>query len=221
MHVTAILPVYNEAKTVRSVLDVLLSSKLIDQVVTVDDASTDNTLEILQSFKDQKLKVIHLDENLGKSDAVKIATDNLKTDILFFCDGDLRNFREEHIEEILKPFEKNKILMSAGLIDYNIIIKIISLTVFPLVTGERAINYSVFEEVKQDPLFKNYAMEALLNDYCKRNKIPIHKKIMKDLRQLNKPFKVENGYYLLFLESLELITVLFKLRGRRIKSLFS
>ena len=93
MKVTAILPAFNEEKTIANVLTTLINSDLINEIIVVDDASTDNTLRIVQSFDCKKLQIISLEKNVGKSDAVKIATINLETEILFFCDGDLHNYK--------------------------------------------------------------------------------------------------------------------------------
>ncbi len=212
MKVTAILPVFNEEKTVADVLKVLVNSNLIHKIILVDDASTDNTLQVVRSFKCEKLKIISLKKNVGKADAVKIGAMNLKTDILFFCDGDLHNFKEEHIKQILKPFEHEKIIMSAGIRDYGKIANFLSKYIFPLITGERAIHYSIFEKVKNDPFMKGYGMEVVLNNYCRINKIPIYKSILKGLRQTNKPIKRKNGFYLLLKQSLEILIILLKLK---------
>lgn len=42
MKVTAVVPVYNEENTIANVLSVLTSHNGIDDVIVVDDGSTDN-----------------------------------------------------------------------------------------------------------------------------------------------------------------------------------
>ena len=66
MKTAAILPIFNEEKTVANVLSVLLKAEQLDEVIVVDDGSTDNSLNIIKSFQSDKLKIIHLRENLGK-----------------------------------------------------------------------------------------------------------------------------------------------------------
>jgi len=212
MKTTAIVPIYNEEKRIKYVLPVLLNSNLIDDVIVVDDASTDNSLKIVSSFKCKKLKIISLKKNLGKSEAVKVATKNLKTDILFFCDGDLHNFNESHIKQILEPFKHEKIAMSVGIRDYGGIMNFLSKHIFPLLTGERALSYVIFKEVSNHHLLKGYGLEVVLNNYCRVNKIPIYKNICKGLRQTNKPIKRKNGFYLLFKQSIEIAIIIIKLK---------
>jgi len=215
--ITAILPVFNEEKTVKNVLEILINSDLISEIIVVNDASTDDTLSIISSFDCKKMKVISLEKNVGKSDAVKIASKNLETDIIFFCDGDLHNFEEEHIKQILIPFKYETMAMSAGLRDYGELTNFFSKHIYPLITGERAVNYSIFQEVRDDSLMRGYGLEVILNDYCKKNKIPVYKKVMIGLRQTNKPIKRKNGGFLLLKQTLEITIILIALKSRNFK----
>src|SRR3989344_6295167 len=211
MNVTAIIPMFNEQNTIKNVLGVLNDSKSISSIIVVDDASTDNSLKIVKEFNSNKLRVISLKRNVGKSDAVKIATNNLKTDVLFFCDADLRYLNQEHIEQILEPFKINKNVMSVGMRDYGFIFNALSKHVFPLITGERALPYSIFKEASKNPQFKDYNMEVILNKYCKINKIQIHKNICKGLRQTAKYNKWRKGYYLLARQIIQVMIAIISL----------
>jgi len=210
MKTTAILPIFNEEKTVAKVLSVLLKSKLLNEVVVVDDASTDNSLNIIKNFKSSKLKIIHLEKNLGKSGAVKIAVKKTKSDILFFCDGDLHNFKLKHVKKLLKPLQKDKYSMIVGIRDRGIIHNTFVKNFGPLITGERAVSKKIFEKVAEHPLMKDYAMEFVLNDYCVRNNIPIKRIILQGVKQTNKPYKYSNklkGVMLLLKQIIALVLV--------------
>jgi len=141
-----------------------------------------------------------------------VAAKNLKTDILLFCDADLINLREEHINKILAPLKSGKIVMSAGLRDYGLVGNFISKNFLPLITGERALPYSIFKKTIKNPLMKNYGLEVVLNDYCKKNNIPIYKNIMKDLKQTVKTKKWKNGAYLLAKEMFQIFSVILMLK---------
>lgn len=192
MKTTAILPIFNEEKTVTKVLSVLLESSLLDEVIVVDDASTDDSFNIIKSFQSDKLKIIHLEKNLGKSGAVKIAVKSTMADILFFCDGDLHNFSVEHIKKLLKPLQKDKYFMTVGIRDRGILHNIFVKKFGPLITGERALPCEVFEKAMNHPLMKGYAMELVLNDYCIKNNIFIKRMILNGVKQTNKPYKYKN-----------------------------
>lgn len=203
---------FNEEKTIKGVLTVLNNSNLIDDIIVVDDASTDNSLSIVKGFDSRKLRIINLKKNRGKSAAIKIATENLNTDILFFCDADLRNFRPEHIEQILEPFKENTNIMSVGIRDYGSVINFLSLYLLPLLSGERALPYHIFRAVTGHPLLKNYNLEVVLNDHCRRHNMPIKKRVMKGLHQTAKYKKWSNGSYLLMKQSIQIIIAMFKLK---------
>ncbi|MEA2064981.1 MAG: glycosyltransferase family 2 protein [Patescibacteria group bacterium] len=147
MKTTAILPIFNEEKTATDVLSVLLKAEQLNEIVVVDDASTDNSLNIIKSFQSDKLKVIHLKKNLGKSKAVKIAVKNLETDILFFCDGDLHNFTNQHINQLLEPLKNGEYLMTVGIRDRGIIHNTFVKKFGPLITGERAMPYEILKKI--------------------------------------------------------------------------
>lgn len=214
--VTAVIPVFNEEKRVKNVLSVLIKSDLIDEIIAIDDASTDHTLKIIKSFKSKKFKVVHLEKNLGKGGAIKVGARNLTTDIIFFCDGDLKHFSEKNIQQILAPFENNQYLMSVGLRDYNGVINFIGYYFFPLVSGERALNYSIFKNVISDPMLNGYGIELVLNDYCQQHKIPIYKNIMSGVKQINKPFKMKNGTWLFIQQCFKFLYVWSYLKIRRL-----
>lgn len=215
MKTACILPVFNEEKTVKKVLKVLLESKLLDEIVVVNDGSTDNTLKIVKQFDSGKLRIIDLRKNLGKSAAVKIGVMNTNSEILMFCDGDLHNFSTQHIKKILKPLIQGKYLMTVGIRDRGLLHNVFVNRFGPLITGERAMPRKIFEEISNHPLMKDYAMEFVLNNYCKKNNVPIKKMILKGVKQTNKPYKYDNklkGMVLLVKQSVALLIVYIKLR---------
>lgn len=100
--VSAVVPVYNEEKTVGKVVSTLLNSRLVFEVICVDDGSTDGSLEILKGFG-RKIKLLSFTKNRGKGSAVAAGIKEAKGDLLLFCDSDLINFSVEHIKEMLTP----------------------------------------------------------------------------------------------------------------------
>ena len=215
MKITAILPIFNEEKTVANVLSVLIKSKSLNEIIVVDDASTDNSLDIIKSFQSDKLRIIHLEKNLGKSGAVKIAVKSTTADILFFCDGDLHNFSVQHINQLLKPLKNREYLMTVGIRDRGIIHNTFVKKFGPLITGERALPKKIFEEVDEHPLMKDYALEFVLNDYCVKNSIPIKRIILKGVKQTNKPYKYNNklkGVVLFLKQAIALAVLYIKLK---------
>lgn len=67
LKVVILIPTYNNSKTLKRVLDGVL--EYTDQVVVVNDGSTDETSTILADYS--TLKLIHLPKNKGKGNALK------------------------------------------------------------------------------------------------------------------------------------------------------
>jgi len=212
MKITAILPIFNEEKTVKGVLATLESSQLINEIIVVNDASTDKSEKIIKSFSSEKLTLISLKKNLGKGDAVKEATKGLETDIIFLCDGDLHNFETKHIKQILLPLLAGHGVMSAGLRDKGIIRNFFDKHFGPLITGERALPCSVFKEATKHSLAKGFGLEPVLNDYCQRHGILIQKQVMKGVQQTFKPKKYKGGSYRLLKQIIQIFIVIILLR---------
>lgn len=88
---SVIVTCYNNAKYLPTCLDALLAQTLPDiEIICVDDASTDDSVKILQKYKkrDPRIRLILLDENQGVSIARNRALAAAKTKYIMFCDAD-------------------------------------------------------------------------------------------------------------------------------------
>lgn len=68
--VVVIMPAYNAARTLKKTYDEVIAQDCVDLVILVDDASSDNTVEI--AGKLEKIKVFHNDMNIGYGGNQKI-----------------------------------------------------------------------------------------------------------------------------------------------------
>lgn len=105
--VSAIIPVYNEEKTIAGAIDILSRSKMIDEIICVNDCSTDKSLSILRSLGN-KITLVLLPRNYGKGYALVAGIKRAKGELVMFIDGDLINFSDTHIQALLNPIEKSK-----------------------------------------------------------------------------------------------------------------
>jgi glycosyltransferase involved in cell wall biosynthesis len=83
------VPVYNEEKTVRELLDKVLAVPLDKEVIVVDDGSTDKTAEVLQEYVGNPLVKIIVKQNGGKGTALREAFKQVSGDYVVIQDADL------------------------------------------------------------------------------------------------------------------------------------
>ena len=96
--IVAVIPVYNEENSIIDTVKKIKDIKLIDEIVVVNDGSTDKTRE-----KISKLDVtsIELEKNRGKGYAINTAIEKVRFDYLVLIDGDLGNTSHEIIKLLI------------------------------------------------------------------------------------------------------------------------
>lgn len=86
--VSIIVPCYNASHYIHEVLLSIRNQTFEDiQCILINDGSTDNTLEIIKNFSDEKFE-IYDQENKGLSDTRNFGLEKAKGDFIFFCDSD-------------------------------------------------------------------------------------------------------------------------------------
>lgn len=92
MHkVSVLVAAYNAAPFLRQCLDSMLAQTMSDfQVVCVDDASTDDTLSILNDYaaRDPRFEVVHLEKNQGQAHARNVGLRMATGEFICFLDAD-------------------------------------------------------------------------------------------------------------------------------------
>lgn len=84
-----VMPCFNEVATVKSVVERVLASPYVAEVIAVDDGSTDGTGEVLDGIGDPRLRVIHQQLNLGKGSALRRAFPEVQADFVIIQDADV------------------------------------------------------------------------------------------------------------------------------------
>ncbi len=84
--VVALIPAYNEAKTISATVAALSELSEVDEIVVVNDASTDQTANLAAAAG---ARVISLPSNQGKGAALNEGSRQIKADIVLLLDGDL------------------------------------------------------------------------------------------------------------------------------------
>lgn len=107
--VSVIIPSYNREKTIeRAVMSVLNQTYKDLELIVVDDCSKDNTVEVLKSIKDDRLKIIRLEKNSGACVARNVGVENAQGDYIAFQDSD-DEWLLDKLEKQMAIFEKEKV----------------------------------------------------------------------------------------------------------------
>lgn len=110
VRIAVIVPARNEARTVGDVLAVAASSDLIDELVLVDDGSSDATAEVGRRY----CTVLSLPSSIGKAGAMALGVAATSADIIVFLDADLLGLRAEHLQQLLDPVVSGEAEMVIG-----------------------------------------------------------------------------------------------------------
>ena len=103
--VSVVIPAYNEEATVAQVVSVARTLDYVDEVIVVDDGSSDRTVEEAEGAG---ATVISHITNEGKGSAIKTGFKNSHGDIVAFIDADISNFTSSKIDKIIRPILEDK-----------------------------------------------------------------------------------------------------------------
>ncbi|KAA0271049.1 MAG: glycosyltransferase family 2 protein [Chloroflexi bacterium] len=115
MKLSIIIPVYNEAESIETILKRVQATKKAHEIILVDDGSKDGTRDILKKLEGRKgLRVILHEKNQGKGAAVRTGMSAAKGDVLFMDQRQLLTFGYIHEAKFIPEYEK-KVLMNEAL----------------------------------------------------------------------------------------------------------
>ena len=114
MKITVLVPCHNEELTIKKcVSSILKQSRKPDQVIVVNDVSTDNSLKLLKSFK-KKIEVVNTLKSSGnKSHAQEVGLKHVSGDILITTDADTI-LHKDFVANISAEFNDESVIASAG-----------------------------------------------------------------------------------------------------------
>ncbi|KUO52285.1 MAG: glycosyl transferase family 2 [Desulfitibacter sp. BRH_c19] len=186
MKVTAVIPAYNEETNIGNVLKVLVGINLLDEIIVVDDGSSDGTAEIAKSYG---IEVIKLRENLGKGGAMMVGAKAATHPILLFLDADLIGLKVEHISNLIQPVIEDGYMMTVGIFEHGRIATDLAQFLAPFLSGQRVVQKELFSKVSNLDATR-FGVEVALTKYAKDNHFPVKEVILKDMTHVMKEEKL-------------------------------
>src|SRR3989344_7889645 len=145
--ISAIIPAYNEEKTIGGVINALKEAG-IGEIIVVDDGSSDTTAQIAEGLQ---AKVIKQKKRSGKGAAIKKGIKSASGEVIVFVDADLIGLDHKKIVNLISPITKGKADFVKGYGYFNV---------------SKALekdNINITREVVE-PLFKAYFPELNIID---------------------------------------------------------
>jgi glycosyltransferase involved in cell wall biosynthesis len=112
--ITVIMPVYNCEGYVQEAINSILEQTFTDfEFLVIDDASTDDTVSVIKTYSDPRIRLIVKPVNSGYTDSLNMALDMARGEFIARMDGDDISL-PGRFEKQLKEFERNPRLALCG-----------------------------------------------------------------------------------------------------------
>lgn len=126
--VSIIIPTYNCEKSIRRTIESVKKQTYTDwEIIIVDDCSSDQTIEVIESFSNAKIKIIKLDRNEGPAYARQVGIEKALGMYIIFMDSDDWYNTSTILEHMVNTFVENKGKIDCVMMRYITIHKYYSL----------------------------------------------------------------------------------------------
>ncbi len=184
--VVAVVPAYNEEKTLGDVLAVLASVPGLDGIFVISDGSTDRTAAVARSAG---ATCIELEQNIGKGGALKVGIDQADAEVYLFLDADLIGLTPLHVQDLLAPVVTGEAQMSVGILEKGRAATDLAQVVAPYLSGQRAVSRDVLEGISGLETAR-YGVEVTINRHLKKHRVAVQVVSMENLTHRTKEEKL-------------------------------
>ncbi len=117
MRLSVLLPIYNEERELAACLDRVLAS-IADEIIAVDDCSTDATPQILARYRDPRLRVVRHAQNCGKGSGIRTALEHATGEYCIIQDADTE-YDPRDFPKLLEPIRQGRAQVIYGARDLS------------------------------------------------------------------------------------------------------
>lgn len=167
----ALIPAYNEAGRLAGVLDVLRGVEALEQIIVVDDGSSDATASDAQTAaaRDGRVVCLSLPANQGKAKAVLAGARATTAGWLILLDADLTGLRREHVDALWQPVRLDQADMAVGVFRNGRWNTDLSHWLTPWLSGQRCLSTERLLQVAEQDV-PGYGLETALTLTARRRR---------------------------------------------------
>lgn len=134
--ISVCIPTYNGGLYIKEQLDsILKQSRAVDEIIISDDSSTDNTVDLIKSYKDSRIKLFENQKFSSPIFNLEFTLEQAKGDYIFLADQD-DIWMKNKVELLVEQLKSNKLVISDGEI-INQSGEIIAPSIFELFNSQR------------------------------------------------------------------------------------
>ncbi len=148
MNISVIVPAYNEAGRIGSVLEAIDNAELVDQLLVVDDGSSDDTPRKVRESP-ARTELISLSNNTGKANALARGVEAASNSILMFLDADLLGLKSKHVDKMARTYKDGNWDMVIGVFHKGRLNTDISQKISPHLSGQRVLSREIWEKLNR------------------------------------------------------------------------
>jgi len=186
MRTAALIPAYNEERTIRRTIHVVQHVELIDEIIVVNDGSVDRTAEIVA--EELGVFLLNLPENRGKGGAVRAGLDRTSAEVVLLLDADLVGLRRQHIIDLVTPVLSGKAKATMGVFTEGRAMTDLAQLLAPKLSGQRAMLRELLAGVDMEDT--RFGIEVAINRHLEELGVEIYEVPLDNLSQYTKEEKM-------------------------------
>jgi len=183
--ISCIIPAYNEGTRILDVLKVVIGHPLIDEIIVVNDGSTDNTDSLLKKMNG--IQLVSYLQNRGKSHAVMVGIKKAKNDLILMIDADLVGLKQSDITALIEPVINNDADTTLSLRKNSL--RIYKLFGLDYISGERVFKKDIIENLDELDQIFGFGLESFLNKIIVQKKLRLKVVYLRNVSQTIKARK--------------------------------